>query len=45
MRVLIVDDHPTSCTLFTYLAQSWGMQTFLLDTPIAAIATLHAAAL
>ena len=25
-RVLIVDDHLTSCTLFAHVAQAWGMQ-------------------
>mgnify|MGYP001022804189 CR=1 FL=1 len=26
VRVLIVDDHLTSCTLFAHVAQAWGMQ-------------------
>jgi PAS domain S-box-containing protein len=44
-RVLIVDDHPTSCTLCAHLTQGWGMQPTTLDMPIATIATLHDAAL
>jgi len=44
-RVLIVDDHATSCTLFAHLAHGWGMQPTTLDTPIATIAALRGAAL
>ncbi|HEX5692502.1 MAG TPA: response regulator, partial [Roseiflexaceae bacterium] len=45
VRVLIVDDHPTSRALFAHLTQGWGIQPTTLDAPTATIARLRDAAL
>ncbi|KAB8145844.1 response regulator [Chloroflexia bacterium SDU3-3] len=44
-RVLIVDDHLTSCMLLTQLTESWGMHATAIDQPLEAIQMLRKAAM
>jgi signal transduction histidine kinase/CheY-like chemotaxis protein len=43
LRVLVADDHPVNRRLLQVLLASWGMQTTLVDSGRAAIATVDAA--